>query len=76
MRILTSDLYIDCNYLIQEANELYNILKQTTKYKELHKDDLNYMESMNNYINKYKNFKEKQIKQYIEDMNEYINIES
>ena len=25
MRILTSDLYIDCNDLIQEANELYEI---------------------------------------------------
>ena len=68
MRILTSDLYIDCNDLIQEANELYEI----AKYKELYKADLNYIESMNKYINTYEKFKEKQIKQYITDLKDYI----
>ena len=70
MRILTSDLYIDCNDLIQEAKELYEI----AKYKELYKADLNYIESMNKYINTYERFKEKQIKQYITDLKEYIQI--
>ena len=73
MRILSNDLYIDCNDLIEEANILYDILKQP-KYNDLHKADLNYIESMNKYINTYDKFKEKQIKQYITDLNEYINI--
>ena len=68
MRILTSDLYIECNDLIQEANELYEIVK----YKELYKDDIYYIESMNKYINTYDKFKEKQIKQYIKDLKDYI----
>ena len=70
MRILTSDLYIDCNDLIQEANELYEITK--AKEKELYKDDIYYIESMNKYINTYEKFKEKQIKQYITDLKDYI----
>lgn len=69
MKILTSDLYIECNDLIQEANELYKIAKS----KELYKDDIFYIDSMNKYINKYDTFKEKQIKQYITDLKEYIN---
>jgi len=68
MRILTSDLYIYCDDLIQEANELYEI----AKYKELYKTDLNYIETMNKYINSYDKFKEKQIKQYITDLKDYI----
>ena len=71
MRILSNDLYIDCNDLIEEANILYDILKQQ-KYNDLHKADLNYIETMNKYINTYEKFKEKQIKQYITDLNEYI----
>ena len=68
MRLLETDLYIDCNDLIQEANKLY----QEAKEKELYKDDIYYIESMNKYINSYDKFKEKQIKQYITDLNEYI----
>jgi archaellum biogenesis ATPase FlaH len=70
MRILNTDLYIDCDDLIKEANILYEIAKE----KEIHKADLNYIESMNKYINTYDKFKEKQIKQYITDLKEYINI--
>lgn len=70
MRILNTDLYIDCDDLIKEANILYEISKE----KEIHKADLNYIESMNKYINTYDKFKEKQIKQYITDLKEYINI--
>ncbi len=70
MLILESDLYIDCNDLIQEANILYEIAKN----KRLRKADLNYIESMNKYINTYDKFKEKQIKQYITDLKEYINL--
>lgn len=69
MRILSSDLYIDCNDLIQEANELYEIAKT----KEMHKTDLNYIETYHKYINTYEKFKEKQIKQYIIDLKDYIN---
>jgi hypothetical protein len=72
MRILITDLYIDCDDLIINANELYNILKQSTKYNDLHKADINYINSMNKYINSYDKFKEKQIKQFITDLNEYI----
>lgn len=68
MRLLETDLYIDCNDLIQEANGLY----QEAKAKELYKDDIYYIESMNKYINTYDKFKEKQIKQYITDLQEYI----
>lgn len=68
MRLLETDLYIDCNDLIQEANKLY----EEAKYKELYKDDIYYIESMNKYINTYEKFKEKQIKQYITDLKEYI----
>jgi len=68
MRLLETDLYIDCNDLIQEANKLY----EEAKEKELHNADLNYIESMNKYINTYEKFKEKQIKQYITDLKDYI----
>jgi len=68
MQLLTTDLYINCNELIREANILYN----TVDYRNLYKDDLYYIQSMNRYINTYKNFKEKQIKQYITDLKYYI----
>ncbi len=68
MLVLTTDLYINCNELINEANILYN----TVKHRELYKDDLYYIQSMNHYINTYRNFKEKQIKQYITDLKDYI----
>ena len=68
MRLLISDLYINCDDLIKEANVLYNIAIT----KQLHKDDISYITSMNKYINSYENYKESKIKQYIEDLNEYI----
>jgi hypothetical protein len=68
MHLLESDLYINCNELINEANILYNEAKQ----KKIYIDDLYYIQSMNHYINKYEKFKEKQIRQYITDLKEYI----
>ena len=68
MKKSTTDLYINCDDLIKEANILYNLAKN----KELYKDDLFYIESMNKYINSYEKFKEHQIKQYITDLEEYI----
>ena len=54
MRLLISDLYIKCDDLINDANILYNIALK----KELHKDDILYITSMNQYINSYENYKE------------------
>ena len=68
MRILSSDLYIDCYDLIQEANILYEI----AKYKDLYKDDILYIDTMHKYINSYDKYKEQQINQYIIDLKEYI----
>ena len=68
MRLLISDLYINCDDLIKEANILYNIAIT----KQLHKDDVFYITSMNKYINSYENYKESSIKQYMQDLNEYI----
>lgn len=74
MRILETDLYIDCDDLIKEANILYEILKGMIQIEQrIYKSDLNYIESMNKYINTYEKFKEKQIRQYITDLKEYIN---
>jgi hypothetical protein len=69
MRLLISDLYINCNDLIKDANILYKI---AINKETLHKDDVLYITSMNKYINSYENFKESSIKQYIQDLNEYI----
>jgi hypothetical protein len=55
MKLLITDLYIDCNELIKEANALY----QKAIEKELNRDDLLYIESMNRYINGYDKYKEK-----------------
>lgn len=71
MRVLNTDLYINCDDLIKEANKLYEILKGMEK--EIHKADLNYIETMNKYINSYDRYKQQQIKQYITDLQEYIN---
>lgn len=68
MKLFKSDLYIDCNDLIKEANILYQVAKQ----KEMHKDDIYYIESMNKYINSYDRYKQQQIKQYITDLQQYI----
>ena len=59
-----ASLYVNCDELIKEANILYNIVKD----KELHKDDKHYINSMNKYINTYKNFREIKIRQYIADL--------
>ena len=68
MKLFKSDLYIDCNDLIKEANILYQVAKQ----KEMHHDDILYIDSMNKYINTYDKFKERQIKQFIKDLQQYI----
>lgn len=68
MQLLTTDLYVNCDELIKEANILYNIVKD----KELHQDDKHYINSMNKYINTYKNFREIKIKQYITDLKQFI----
>lgn len=70
MQLLITDLYIDCDELIKEANALYHIAIQ----KELNKDDLLYIESMNRYINSYEKYKVKTIRTYIEDLNIMINL--
>jgi hypothetical protein len=67
-----NDLYINCDTLIIEANILYNIIK-INGYLNLHKDDIFYIDTMNNYINNYFLFKKKQIIQYIDDLIEYNN---
>lgn len=64
MKILKEDEYINCSELIKEANDLYKLAIE----KELSNDDKEYLISMNKYINKYENFREKMIKTYIEDL--------
>jgi hypothetical protein len=51
---MRSDLYITCNDLINDANILYNMAIN----KQLHKDDISYIKSMNQYINSYHKYKE------------------
>ncbi len=73
MKLLSDDLYINCENLIEQANILYYIVK----IKDiLPKEDVYYIEDMHRYINKYKLFKERQVKQYITDLNGYINNEN
>jgi hypothetical protein len=74
MRLTINDQYINCDDLIKEANELYQIFMKSNNKNKLFKEDLNYIESMNKYINSFQYYKEKQIKQYIIDLNEYISI--
>lgn len=74
MRLIINDQYINCDDLIKEANELYQIFMKSNNKTKLFKEDLNYIESMNKYINSFQYYKEKQIKQYIIDLNEYISI--
>jgi len=69
MKILIEDLYIDCEENIKIANELYLQAIQ----KDLSFDNIEYLNSMNKYINKYSKFREKIIKNYIEDLKEMIN---
>ena len=58
------DEYVNCSELIKEANDLYKLAIE----KELSYDNRLYLISMNKYINKYENFREKMIKTYIEDL--------
>jgi hypothetical protein len=67
MIILKDDLYINCDILILEANEIYKEIKKENK-----NDYIYYFESMNKYINTYTYFKEKQIKEYIKEMKDYL----
>ena len=62
------DNYINCDDLIKEANELYEIALK----KKLNDYDLEYLISTNKYINKYKSFREELIKEYIDDLNKLI----
>ena len=71
MKLLSSDLYINCDNLIEQANILYENVKINDT---LPIEDLYYIEDMQRYINKYELFKERQVKQYIMDLKEYINI--
>jgi hypothetical protein len=72
MRLTSDDQYIKCNNLIKTANELYEkFALVVADDKQIFKEDLNYIQSMNNYINNYEFYKEKQIKQYIRDLEEY-----
>jgi len=71
MKLLSSDLYINCDNLIKDANILYEIAKKNNK---LTIEDIYYIDDMNHYINTYKLFKERQIIQYIIDLKDYINL--
>jgi hypothetical protein len=68
MKLGIEDLYIDCDDLIIEANKLYLIAIK----KNLSFDNLEYINSINRYINKYSKFREKIIKNYIEDLRAMI----
>lgn len=68
MKILKDDEYVNCSELIKEANDLYKLAIE----KELSNDNRLYLISMNKYINKYQNFREKLIKTYIEDLNQLL----
>ena len=74
MRLIINDQYINCDDLIKESNELYQIFMKSNNKNKLFKEDLNYIESMNKYINSFQYYKEIQIKQYIIDLHEYISI--
>jgi hypothetical protein len=65
---------IYCDELIKEANELYQTFMKSDNKNKLFKEDLNYIETMNKYINSFQYYKERQIKQYIIDLHEYISI--
>ena len=64
MKLGIEDLYIDCDENIKIANELYLQAIQ----KDLSFDNREYLNSMNKYINTYKNFREIKIRQYIADL--------
>jgi hypothetical protein len=62
------DIYIDCNDLIKEANELYlEVIK-----KNISEYDKEYLDCMNKYINNYTKYRKKLIKDYINDLTAMI----
>ena len=65
---LEEDKYVNCYYLILQANYLYNNIKFKENKHLLHKDDLFYIEDTNRYINKYQLYRKKLIKNYIDDL--------
>lgn len=65
---LEEDRYINCYYLILQANYLYNNSKFNEKKHLLHKDIQFYIEDTYKYINKYKFYRMKLIRTYIEDL--------
>ena len=65
MLLLEEDLYIDCHKQIEEANELYELIKTKNDIDSLH---LLYFQDANKYINNYKTFRIKLIKTFIEDL--------
>jgi hypothetical protein len=68
MRIEVEDLYIDCDEIIKEANELYSqVIRQ-----DLTDTDKEYIDSMNRYINNHTRYREKIIKNYIDDLRAMI----
>ncbi len=68
MKLGIEDLYIDCDENIKIANELYLQAIQ----KDLSFDNKEYINSMNRYINKYTKYRERMIKNYIDDLKEMI----
>ena len=54
----------DCNYLILQANFLYTNIKDSKNKHLLHKDDWNYIEDANKYINNWKFYRKLLIKTF------------
>lgn len=67
MKLLKQDMYINCDDLKEEANELYKeLIKRQIKIKEI--NVYYYIQDMNKYLNNNNLFKEHQIKNYIDDL--------
>jgi hypothetical protein len=69
MKLGIEDFYIYCDEIFKKANELCLQAIQ----KDLSFDNREYINSMNRYINKYTKYREKIIKNYIDDLKEMIN---
>jgi len=63
------DLYIDCNDLIKEANELY---LEVIKKESITDEDKEYLDCMNKYINNYTKYRKKLIYEYINDLKKIL----
>jgi hypothetical protein len=75
MKEQIEDLYIDCNDLIKEANELYLevINAAEGERSSITDDDKEYLDCMNKYINNYTKYRKKLINDYINDLKKMIN---